>query len=42
MAYEELDFPLPLVVSVHSTKSMAASRALLSGVFLQEVYDVAD
>lgn len=42
VAYEELDLPMPLVVSVHSTKSMAAFRALLSGVSLQEVYDVAD
>lgn len=42
VAYEELDLPLPLVVSVNSTKSMAACRALLSGVSLQEVYNEAD
>lgn len=37
MAYEELDLPLPLVVSAHSSKRMAAPWALLPEVSLQEV-----
>ena len=39
LAYESSGQPCPLVVRAHSTRSMAASKALLSGVSLQEVCD---
>ncbi|XDV35947.1 hypothetical protein PO909_005809 [Leuciscus waleckii] len=41
LAYESSGLPCPLAVRAHSTRSMAASKALLSGVSLQEVCDAA-
>lgn len=39
LAYEAHSLPLPLAIRAHSTRSMVASKALLSGVSLQEVCD---
>ncbi|XP_026116256.1 uncharacterized protein LOC113094840 [Carassius auratus] len=41
LAYESSDLPCPLGVRAHSTRSMVASRALLSGASLQDVCDAA-
>ena len=41
LAYESAGQPSPLKVQAHSTRSMAASMALISGVSLQEVCDAA-
>lgn len=41
LAYESSGQPCPSVVRAHSTRSMAASKALVSGVSLQEVSDAA-
>jgi len=40
LAYESAGQPSPLAVRAHLTGSMAASKALLSGVSLQDVCDV--
>lgn len=40
-ADEAGDLPLPLLIKAHSTWSMASTKALLSGVSLQEVGDAA-
>ncbi len=41
LAYESAGQPSPMAVRSHSTRSMAASKALISGVALQEVCDAA-
>ncbi len=41
LAYESAGQPSPLAVWSHPTRSMAASKALISGVALQEVCDAA-
>ncbi len=41
LAYESAGQPSPMAVRSHSTRSMAASKALISGVTLQEVCDAA-
>ncbi len=41
LAYESAGQPSPMAVRSHSTRSMAASKTLISGVSLQEVCDVA-
>ena len=41
LAYESAGQPSPLAVRAHSTRSMAASKALLSGVSLHDVCDAA-
>lgn len=41
MAYEVCGLPLPLVIRAHSTRIMAAFKALLSGVSFQKVCDAA-
>ncbi len=41
LAYESAGQPSPMAVRSHSTRSMATSKALISGVALQEVCDVA-
>ncbi len=41
LAYESAGQPSPMAVRSHSTRSMVASKALISGVALQEVCDVA-
>ncbi len=41
LAYKSAGQPSPMDVQSHSTKSMAASKALISGVALQEVCDAA-
>ncbi len=41
LAYESAVQPSPMAVRSHSTRSMAASKALISGVALQEVCDAA-
>ncbi len=41
LAYESAGQPSPLAVRSHSTRSMAVSKALISGVSLQEVCDAA-
>jgi len=41
LAYESTGQPSPLAVQSHSTRSMAASKALLSGVPLQDICDAA-
>ncbi len=41
LAYESAGQPSPMDVQSHSTKSMVASKALISGVALQEVCDAA-
>ena len=41
LAYESAGQPSPLAVRAHSTRSMAASKTLLSGVSLQDVCDAA-
>ena len=41
LAYESAGQPSPLTVRAHSTRSMAASKALLSGVSLHDVCDAA-
>ncbi len=41
LAYESAGQPFPMAVRSHSTRSMAASKALISGVALQEVCDAA-
>ncbi len=38
-AYESSDLPSPLGVRAHSTRSMAASKALSSGTSLQDICD---
>ncbi|XDV54920.1 hypothetical protein PO909_023109 [Leuciscus waleckii] len=40
-AYQVRNLPSPLAVRAHSTRGMASSRALLSGVPIQEVCDAA-
>ncbi len=42
LAYESAGQPSPMAVRSHSTRSMVASKALISGVALQEVCDAAD
>ncbi len=39
LAYESTGQPSPMAVRSHSTRNMAASKALISGVALQEVCD---
>ncbi len=41
LAYESAGQPCPMAVRSHSTRSIAASKALISGVALQEVCDAA-
>ncbi len=41
LAYESAGQPSPMAVQSHSTRSMVASKALISGVALQEVCDAA-
>ncbi len=41
LAYESSGQPSPMAVRSHSTRSVAASMALISGVALQEVCDAA-
>ena len=41
LAYKSAGHPSPLKIRAHSTRSMAASMALLSGVSLQVVCDAA-
>ncbi|CAM4528872.1 unnamed protein product [Leuciscus chuanchicus] len=41
LAYEAAGQPSPMAVRSHSTRSMAASKALISGVSLQDVCDAA-
>ncbi len=41
LAYESAGQPSPMAVWSHSTRSMAASKALISGVSLQELCDAA-
>ncbi len=41
LAYESAGQPTPMAVRSHSTRSMAASKVLISGVALQEVCDAA-
>ncbi len=41
LAYESAGQPSPMAVRSHSTRSMVASKALISGVALQEVCDAA-
>ena len=41
LAYEAAGQPSPLAVRAHSTRSMAASKALLSGVSLHYICDAA-
>ncbi len=41
LAYELAGQPSPMAVRSHSTRSMAASKALISEVALQEVCDAA-
>ncbi len=41
LTYESAGQPSPMAVRSHSTRSMAASKALISGVALQEVCDAA-
>ncbi len=41
LAYESAGQPYPMAVRSHSTRSMVASKALISGVALQEVCDAA-
>ncbi len=41
LAYQSAGQPSPMVVRSHSTRSMAAPKALISGVGLQEVCDAA-
>ncbi len=41
LAYESSGQPFPMAVWSHSTRSTAASKALISGVALQEVCDAA-
>ncbi|XP_048024136.1 LOW QUALITY PROTEIN: uncharacterized protein LOC125253920 [Megalobrama amblycephala] len=41
LAYESAGLPSPLAVRAHSTRSMAASKALLFGASLQDVCDAA-
>ncbi len=41
LAYESAGQPSPMAVRSHSTKSMVISKALISGVTLQEVCDAA-
>ncbi|MGL4804411.1 MAG: hypothetical protein ACRC15_04575, partial [Cetobacterium sp.] len=41
LAYQASGQPCPLAVRAHSTRSMAATRALISGVSLKEVCDAA-
>ncbi len=41
LAYESAGQPSPMAVRSHSTRSMAASKARISGVALQEVCDAA-
>ncbi|XDV26734.1 hypothetical protein PO909_030369 [Leuciscus waleckii] len=41
LAYEAAGQPSPLAVRSHSTRSMAASKALISGLSLQDVCDAA-
>ncbi|KAL0154061.1 hypothetical protein M9458_050635, partial [Cirrhinus mrigala] len=40
-AYESSDLPLPLGVKAHSTRAMAASRALMLGVPIQDICNAA-
>lgn len=40
-ADEAHSLPWPLLIMAHSTRSMASTKALLSGVSLQEVCDAA-
>ncbi len=42
LTYESAGQPSPMAVQSHSTRSMAASKALISGVALQEVCHAAD
>ncbi len=41
LTYESAGQPSPMAVRSHSTRSMVASKALISGVALQEVCDAA-
>ncbi len=41
VAYESSDLPSPLGVKAHSTKGMAASKAFLAGVPIQDICDAA-
>ncbi len=41
VAYESSDLPSPLVVKAHSTGSMAASKAFMAGVPMQDICDAA-
>ncbi len=41
LAYESASQPSPMALRSHSTRSMAASKTIISGVALQEVCDVA-
>ncbi len=41
VAYESSDLPSPLGVKAHSTRGMAASKAFLAGVLIQDICDAA-
>ena len=41
LAYQVRSLPSPLAVRAHSTRGMASSRALLSGVPIHEICDAA-
>ncbi len=41
VAYESSDLPSPLGVKAHSTRGMAASKAFLAGVLIQDMCDAA-
>ncbi len=41
VAYESSDLPSPLGVKAHSTRGMAASKAFLAGVPIQDICDAA-
>ncbi len=41
VSYESPDLPSPLGVKTHSTRSMAASKAFLAGVLMQDICDTA-
>ncbi len=41
LAYESSGFPSPLGVKAHLTRSVAASKAFLSGVPVQDICDAA-
>ncbi len=41
IAYESSDLPSPLGVKAHSTRSVAASKAFLAGMSMQDICNIA-